>query len=264
MLKGLIVGNELIPSPQVLNQAFLWGNVEGYPLTVLAQMLDVYDNEHPSASQISGGSWRRSVLERIVDYYADPAQLIAMLRGTLFHKGLQGVAVPITISTLREKRITVNLPHNPKVIISGQVDVYYPQVKRLEDYKTTHQAPSYIKDEHLYQLAIYYWLLRWSGLEVNQVAIDYISWNNIVQVNTMEGGGLAIQHPYFQDSDTFENYCLEGWEVLNKGYTKYFVPSMKYCNRKWCSYCPVYWACETLPTSETQINPRDLDQRKVM
>ena len=251
----------------MLHYAELNGSVMGLPYTVLAQMLEPYDNEHPSASQIAGGMFRRCVLERLLPYYANPSILIAMLRGTLMHKGLLEVVVPSNLSVMRERRLTVHLPNYPKVILSGQIDAYYGHSKRLEDYKTCTKIPLYIKEDHVYQLAFYCWFLRWSEYEVDSAAINYIAWDSIRQVtNAMMPDGhidWVMKHPHLYDQEVFEDDAYCSWLILNDGYMNGVVPSKTHCQSQWCNWCPVKWACDIIPSQGLTIDPQDYDQRKV-
>ena len=267
MISGLIIGNDLWDTEEVLASAELYGNVSGLPYAILTQLLEPYGGEHPSASQISGGLWRRAVLERLIPFYASPNVLMAMLRGTLIHKGLQGVVMPIDLSIMREKRLTVHLPHHEHVILSGQIDAYFGKAQRLEDYKTCTKMPALIKTEHAMQLSFYCWFLRWSGYPVQQAAINYISWDNTVQItNTLLPGnkiGSVMDHPFMVREETFESYAYDGWAVIYQGFTNNKVPAKYSCSQQYCSWCPVKWACDMIPYEGGEIDPLGYDQRKV-
>ena len=265
MLKGIVrEDGTLQDTASVLGEAAVFGHVDGYPLPILAQMLNVRPPIGPSASQIASITWRRIVLERILDYYAHPRALTAMLRGTLIHKGLQGTAFPSHVKVVTERRLRSTLLHRKDITISGQIDVYYPAHHRLEDYKTCGTIPSVISDEHLVQLAVYYWLLCWAGYTVDSVAIDYIAWDDMRQVShaVMPDKSIqkAVAHPYFQDVEAFEKLIIEGWEVLNSGFIDYVVPGMDSCNNNWCRYCPLKWACDRIAVEGAVITPADFVQ----
>ena len=265
MLKGIVRKNgSLQDTASVLAEAAVFGHVDGYPLPILAQMLKVRPPIGPSASQIASITWRRVVLERLLDYYAPPRTLTAMLRGTLIHKGLEGTVFPKQVKVLTEHRLHSALPHHKEVSISGQIDVYYPAHHRLEDYKTCGTIPSLIPEEHLAQLAVYYWLLRWAGYTVDSVAIDYVSWDDMQQVVLAQLPDKTVQkaiaHPFFQNEELFENLILDGWRVLDNGFTNCEVPGMDNCNNNWCRYCPLKWACDGVAVVGETIDPADFVQ----
>lgn len=255
----------LLDADEALKEATREGNVDGYPLTILAQMLSGYTNKNPSASQIAGGAWRRTVLENLLDFYVYPDYCVAQLRGTLFHAGLASVKLPWNTSVLSEKRYTFPLRTRKGATISGQIDVYYPQYHRLEDYKTCSEVPAVIKGEHLLQLAVYFWLLRWAGQTVESAVIDYISWNDMRQVALAEMPNNtvapAVQHPFFQDEAAFTDEIDEGYGVLETGFKKCLVPSMRHCNRLWCRRCSVKWACDRIAVKGEVIVPGNYTQK---
>ena len=186
MLKGIVrVDGTLQPTIDALAEAAEQGHVDGFPFTIIAKMLKAYHSTGPTASTIASTTWRRSVLEHIVDYYAKPEALWPMLRGSLVHSGLEG-DVSTAQRLIKEKRLTARMPDYPNITLSGQIDVYFPEYGRLEDYKTCMTIPSYIKDEHAFQLAMYYWLLRWAGYDVREAVINYISWSDMKQVAVVE------------------------------------------------------------------------------
>ncbi len=265
MLIGLIrKDGSLQTTDRVLNEAALFGEVDGYPLSVLAGMLNTYKTKGPSASQIASVTWRRAVLERIVDYYTYPESQLPLLRGSLVHKGLEGISLPSSVPSKREIRLRSYLPHHKSIMVSGQIDIYYPEQRRLEDYKTCTRIPESIKDDHLVQLAVYYWLLKWSGEEVERVAIDYIGWDVMQQIDIAEmpDGSIAkaIEHPYFQDMAMFETIIKTGYDVLEAGFNANVVPSMGQCNYNYCRYCPLKWACDRILATGETIDPEDYKQ----
>lgn len=264
MLVGLIrADGKLQTKQEVLAEATLFGQVDLYPLPVIARMFSEHGATGPSASQISGMALRRTVLERLIDFYAQPKSLIAMLRGTLLHAGMQHTQLPSGVQVITEKRLEARVP-GTDAHISGQIDVYYPEYQRLEDYKTCQNVPSVIKEEHVFQLGIYYWLLVWNGYPVSRAVIDYISWDDIVQMSLAELPddtiGNVITHPLLTKEDVFIDKLMVGWNILQEGFNEHWVPSMQYCKRQYCRYCPVKWACDQIDFGGEVINPEEFVQ----
>lgn len=266
MIRGLIRRDgTLLDTQDALREAALHGHVDGYPLPVLVMALRDYPRKRPSASIIASVTWRRAVLEAIVDYYVFVADRYAMIRGSLIHNGLGMLKVPEGVEVIREKRLRVAIPKFPEKILSGQIDLYYPQHARLEDHKTCTQIPSCIKPDHLAQLAVYYWLLIWHGYPVESVAINYISWHDCCQLTQaeLEDGtvGEAIGHKLFQKEHAFIEYVVEGWDVLEAGFLNNEVPSIKECDTRYCRDCPVKWACDQIDVWGEVIDPSEFKQR---
>lgn len=263
MLVGLIRQNGALQlKEEALNEAKLFGHIDGYPLPVITRMFAEHLGNSPSASQIAGQAYRRTILEKIISFYAKPRSLMAMLRGTLIHAGLQGTRIEGT-KVITEKRYTYTIPDS-HIKLSGQVDVYYPEHRRLEDYKTCQNIPQIIKEEHAFQLAVYAWLLRWNGLPVDKAVIDYVSWDDTQQLAMAEmpDGSVndAVMHPYFKDEDYFIEAITGAWEILNAGFTEYYVPGMNYCNRAYCRYCSVKQFCDSIDYTGETIKPSEYIQ----
>lgn len=264
MIEGIILDNgKLMDSDEVLRVSYDEGHVDSIPFIVFASLMRPHKVTIPTASTISAGAWRKAVLQKIIKHYIRPEDCIPMVRGTLVHGGLE--TIEIDRAMIREERYKANLPSYPEVMVSGQVDQYNPKFKRLEDAKTTRNVPNDIPDYHLMQLATYAWLLRWNGYEVYHVAINYVSWYEIKQVDTTFYADKSIkasQHPLLKDESEFESAYYTGWDVINRGYTDNIVPSMAYCNLNWCAKCPLKWACDRIDVHGGQINPEEFDQKE--
>jgi len=268
---GMIRKNgDFLKTGDALKEAIEKGHVDNYELAILTTMLDpMPHSDKPTASAIAGGAWRRTVLEHILDYYVFPDDQVAMLRGTIMHSGFERLRYPPGVKLEREKRLLANLPGTLKDrVISGQLDVIYTDFGRLVDHKTTKSIPSIIRKEHIYQLAIYVWLARWSGLTVNDVGINYVGWNDIEYINVTEFEGevvRAIDHPLIKDEQVFVQWVSYGYNVLSTGYKKskrgkHLIPSMQDCNTTWCANCPVKWACDRIPIEGGEIDPAEFKQ----
>lgn len=259
---------ELLDKDAALKRATTFGNVDGFSLAALAQILSGYANKNPSASQIAGKAWRRTVLEALVDYYVYPEDCMAQLRGTLIHAGFQAVKLPWSVNVVAEKRYSFPLRTQQNAVISGQVDAYYPQHRRLEDYKTCQSIPKLIKPEHLLQLAVYFWLLRWAGQLVESAVINYVSWDEMAQVSDAEMPdgtvSAAVNHPYFTNEEKFTEEIGLGYSVIRRGLVDREVPSMQYCVRQWCRRCSVKWLCDCLPTESSRLPEEHLLQEECL
>jgi len=264
MLKGIVrKDGTLQPSHDALQEAAIFGNIDGIPLAVLAQMLDTREG-NPSASTLASTTLRRVVLERLVDYYAPADNLLAMTRGSLIHRGLEGVPFPEGTRVMREVRLKMQLEKYKEVSLSGQIDAYYPEYRRLEDYKTAMRIPELLRYDHLVQLAVYYWLLKRNNYEVESVAINYIAWMEMAQVTLTEmlDGVIvpAILHPLFQDMEVFEDLIYERWVILKNGFDNNVVPPRIQCVSAYCRYCPLKWACDLIDAEGEVICPEDFEQ----
>ncbi len=264
MLAGLLgPDGQLVDKEEVISVAMAAGEFDGYPPSVVIQMLDVRDIKRPTASQLASQTWRRMVLERLVKYYAWGSSLIPLVRGTLVHSGLEAVTFPPSGNVIKELRITKTVP-GTDIVLSGQVDVYYPNRAGLEDYKTCQNIPDLIREAHLLQLLIYSWLLRWDGYDVIWAVIDYISWNSMRQVwlTELPNGrqGPVCHHPWFEDENAFIEEVRYRYEVLLAGFQDGIVPSMEHCNTSWCWNCPVKWACDQVAPSGGTLRMGELDQ----
>lgn len=264
MLAGLLgPGGELVDKEEVIASALAAGEFDGYPASIVIQMLDVRDIKRPTASQLASQTWRRMVLERLVKYYAWGSSLIPLVRGTLVHNGLEAVGFPPSEEVITELRVTRTVP-GTDIILSGQADLYFPGRSRLEDYKTCQNIPDMIREAHILQLLVYTWLLRWEGYSVTEAVIDYISWNSMRQVWLTElpngSYGPISSHPWFEDENAFIEEVRYRYEVLLAGFQDGIVPSMEHCNTSWCYNCPVKWACDQVAPSGGTIRMGELDQ----
>lgn len=262
-VKGMITKSGiLLPREEALEKAAKDGHVDGWPLAILTLMLPAgVHSDRPSASVIAGGSWRQAVLTHILDYYIRPEDRMGMTRGTLIHGGLEKVILPGSKS---EKYLRVLIPNKadkPK-LLTGTIDrIDTGDGGKVIDYKTTSHIPDAMYDTHLYQLAIYAWMARWSGYSVNDVAIVYISWNEARYVDicqTVDGKYIkAINHPLLQDEELFIEWVTYAWNVLANGFEHNFVPGRTECNTQWCQNCPVKWACDRIADEGGVINPSE-------
>jgi len=258
----------LLSTAEALREAALHGHVDGYPLPILVMALKDWKPTTPSASVIASVSWRRSVLQALLDYYVRIPDRYALVRGSLVHSGFEAFRAPEGLRLIREKRMRVQLPKYEDHILSGQVDLYYPDHRRLEDYKTCSVIPDTIKPDHLTQLAVYFWLLVWSGFGVDSVAIDYIGWDDCRQVSQAEFDdgsiGEAIGHPLFQSEHDFVQYILDGWEILAAGFSECDVPSTRDCDTRYCRSCSLKWACDRISPKGKIIVPSEFRQQDFM
>jgi len=263
VIKGLIRNGSLQSKEDALKEALEVGHVGGIPYAILYTMFRERKIRTPTASMIAGLTWRQTVLSRILDYYVLPGQLYAQLRGTLIHEGLASLRFPSGVSVVRERRLTVPVPGHKEIKLSGQIDVYYPEQHRLEDYKTCSVIPKTARLEHVLQLAVYTWLSRWSCYPVEQVAINYISWKYALQRTTTEVKGEEIpiiEHEYLQSEEAFIEFVERGWQILQLGFQEYNVPSMRHCNLNYCNGCAVKWACDRIAVTGEVIEPEEFQQ----
>lgn len=248
MLKGLIAPDgKLWETDDVIEYAKENENWNGLPLSILEIMLlRNRGSKHPSASSLARLSYRQTALEQILDFYADPRDRMPLIRGTLIHHGFDKIKVK-SLEAKQEWHISARCPYNDEIILTGHVDLYYPDKRLLIDHKTTTSIPEYIKPDHIRQLAIYVWLARWGkGVDVSKVGINYISWRDAKQVFKVSADKEAIDLPLFQDPMVFMSTLEESWEILNAAWTNNVVPPHHECVHRYCRYCPVKWACDRI------------------
>jgi len=261
---GLIRENGILQkTDDVMDEVIQNGECDGYPITLLNRALSDWPKREPTASQIAGSSWRRTVLEALVDYYIRMDNQLPLLRGSLIHGGFETFPVPNGVKVVREKRMRVRVP-GQDVMLSGQIDLYIPGTCFLIDYKTASQVPNLIKADHINQLAIYLWLLRWTALPVAKAGIAYMTWDNCQIVTRADLGqgrvGEVIDHPLLLDDGVFIEFVMEGYRVLADGFSNCVVPSMRQCDLRWCRYCSVKWACDAIEANGERIRPEDYNQ----
>lgn len=260
MIKGVIRENgQLQPTEEALREAALHGHIDGWPLLIVATALRDWPKKKPSASTIASISWRQRVLEALLDYYVRIADRYPLIRGSLVHSGFEAFKAPQGIKLIREKRMRVKVPKLDDIVLSGQIDLYYPNHRRVEDYKTCSTIPDYIKPDHIVQLAVYAWLLRWSGFPVEGAAINYVAWNDcrqVQQVKNIDGSVIQVgSHELMTSETTFIQHILGAWDVLLAGYAQGLVPSTQDCDLRYCYNCPVKWACDQIAVEGQYIDP---------
>ncbi|MAG36647.1 MAG: hypothetical protein CL878_10470 [Dehalococcoidia bacterium] len=102
------------------------------------------------------GCTRQTALEMLVDYTAYPHQLYPRLRGTLMHTGIeaqQGDDEGVIV----ERRFQRSPA--PGVELTGQPDEIDLHRQLIVDYKTVKAIPRSVREEHIWQLNLYRWLV---------------------------------------------------------------------------------------------------------
>ena len=242
---------QLLSTEECLHRSRRDGQVDGYPYAALALMLSYPAKVIPSASMVASDSKRRTILENILDYYVNPDSVVSALRGTLIHRGFDTVAIS---DVKREKEIVVKIPGTKKRL-SGRVDIYFPDRKRIEDYKTCSKIPEYVREPHYYQLVTYSWILRWAGYEVEDAVINYVAWNSIRQERWFDELEKVSDSYLFQNEEKYIKWLIPHWDLLHGGLIWHKVPSMTACNIRYCRYCQVKWACDRINKRGETIEP---------
>jgi len=265
---GMILKNgTLVKTADALATALRVGHIDGYPYAILNMLIQGgFHSVNPTASAIAGGALRRTVLEHILDFYVCPADRIPMMRGSLIHTGMEK-AIPQTKELhVAEVRLSADIPGKYKGRkLSGKLDRLYIKEGRLIDYKTASRPPEVMYEAHVFQLAVYAWLARWSGYTINDIAIVYIGWNSVSYVDACELDGKlirAIEHPLLTDEALFIEWVSYIWTTLKIGFTpdkegRYLVPGRDECNTRWCQNCAVRWACDRILDVGGIIDPKD-------
>ena len=264
MIKGVLRGGQYTPTEDALREAALYGHLDGWPLLVVAAALRDWPKKRPSASAIASVSWRQQVLTAILDYYVRIEERYPLIRGSLVHSGFESFQAPEGVKLIREKRMRIVVPKLEDIVLSGQIDLYYPEHRRIEDYKTCSSVPEYIKPNHMVQLAVYAWLLRWSGFEVEDAAINYVAWHeckHTQHVKNIDGSVVAARtHALMTSEGTFLQHILDAWEVMLAGFQDNVVPSTQECDLRYCYRCPVKWACDQIDMRGETIIPDQFRQ----
>jgi hypothetical protein len=251
----------LLTIEDAIATATLMGEVDGYPLPALVGILNNRDIRYPTASQMAGGYWRKTVLEHLVDYYVKPADMMRPLRGNMVHHLLEGLSGEEVVT---EQRLEYLVPDSD-IFLSGQIDAYYPKFGRLDDYKSVSQVSYAMRDYHLSQLAIYKWLAEWNGFPVREAAIVYITWDDMRRVKTAEYDKSfiqAIKHPLLADEKYFLEWIQLPWKILSDGFDRHLVPDKMYCKMNSCRYCSIKWACDQISDRGEFINPKEFVQEE--
>ena len=131
------------------------------------------------------GCTRQSALELLVDYTAYPHQLYPRLRGTLMHAGIeaqQGDDEDIIV----ERRFQRSAA--PEVVLTGQPDEIDLRRQLIVDYKTVKALPRKVREEHVWQLNMYRWLVQDGqdlvtgervAYDIQQLGIVYLAPNEV-------------------------------------------------------------------------------------
>jgi hypothetical protein len=181
----------------------------------------------------------------------------------MIHNGVEYVHLPPRLEVVREERFEAKIPGTDK-IVSGKIDLYIPApICRLEDYKSCAKVPDAVKKDHLVQLAIYTYLLRWNGYQVNNAAINYIHDYKVIQMDEflLDGERVPImEHPLMSSEAHFIKKLSRAYSVLYDGYHNGILPGVNFCNTRWCRGCDVAWACKQLPQETGEFAPEKLIQ----
>ncbi|MDE2993033.1 MAG: PD-(D/E)XK nuclease family protein [Chloroflexota bacterium] len=137
-----------------------------------------------SATRLTGCT-RQSALELLVDYTAYPHQLYPRLRGALMHAGIeaqQGDDEDIIAERRFQRSAT------PEVVLTGQPDEIDLRRQLIVDYKTVKELPRKVREEHVWQLNMYRWLVQDGqdlvtgervAYDIQQLGIVYLAPNEV-------------------------------------------------------------------------------------
>ena len=131
------------------------------------------------------GCTRQTALELLVDYTAYPHQLYPRLRGALMHAGIEAQQGDDE-GVLAERRFRRSAA--PGVELSGQPDEIDLHRRLIVDYKTVKALPSKVREEHVWQLNLYRWLVQDGqdfvtgehvAYDIQQLGIVYLAPNEV-------------------------------------------------------------------------------------
>ncbi|HEY7060771.1 MAG TPA: PD-(D/E)XK nuclease family protein [Chloroflexota bacterium] len=123
---------------------------------------------------------RKIALKRRVNYTVDPDSSWKMLRGSIFHKGLEYLEDSEAVREIELERLFFFRPDangvaKEVVTIYGRLDLAYPDRGVIVDWKSTERRPRSPKDSHIAQLSIYAWLARSRDWEFTKGEIVYFT-----------------------------------------------------------------------------------------
>jgi len=213
----------------------------GYPAEVVEGIKFFNESENRkdmvSATAILG-CMRSIYLGQTNDYYAPLDSLYWSFRGQLGHllceKFKQGGAI-----TEKRFRRTVG-----KIKISGKMDVIYPDLKLIRDFKTTKAVPR--KDtpyeNHILQTNIYKWILakpdNEEPIEIDKLKVTYFDMKETKTVDC----------PLMEEAE-IEKKVLANGAILQNAFDTGEIPEVKedYPTDWQCNgYCPVAGMCSKI------------------
>jgi len=204
----------------------------GCDTIVLADMLKNRDVKGLSMSEITTDFLRKTLLSRMVDYYITPSNGYYSIRGKWIHESKSKVYLSPDFGNItREMRFV-----HPKFGISGQVDCYYNNQRRLVDYKTSSRLPDQIRPAHIRQLNGYVELLRANDMSVDSAYITYMTYSKHLRV-PVEIWERSKTQDMLRDLIEFFDECIENREV----------PPRNLCAEgAWymCRFCPFNDMCK--------------------
>lgn len=206
---------------------------------------------------------RQVALKRRYDYALDPAVQFPSARGTIFHKGLELLAGED--GGLTEVELERDF-HG--TTIQGRLDLVYPDLGLLVDYKTvpyiaaggrtkkdgTLSQATTPSPDHIAQLSVYAWLCR-DGLWVNRPDPLRVQWPiaaaEVVFLDMGKSRRVGVQ---LWDQAQVERYLAQRVPLLQQAYLRDSLlppvldpedPDFYQCER-----CPVQDICHQLEEEE--------------
>lgn len=207
--------------------------------------------EGVSVTELVTSAMRKSLLEKLLDYYVDLKTAWYAVRGKWVHHtfelGVKLFTDRIEGSTAEKRLQSQRIPD-----LSGQVDMYYGTgVYRLVDYKssTRHPPNDCPRPEHEAQLNAYAALARENGYPVDDLAL----------VSCTYGSQRVYQVQLWEDEEV--------WDLLERAHDFYTEclkkraipprrdpdvnpnenPTSGYCNLRFCRFCPFLGICREHP-----------------
>ena len=188
---------------------------------------------------------RKAKWEHEEDYFLPQQIAYYFMRGTLIHGVLEAASVTDNIRTdtivFMEKDLSRPVPETNSKLI-GRVDKYENRV--LYDYKTMADQGIHriIKDgpkeDHIWQVNMYKWLLEYNGFPVDDIVIIYVMMSNSAQtgsefIMTDRKGNKSLipisKIPIYTDG-MIEDYIVPKFKYLEKYGEPPAKPEDWYCN----------------------------------
>lgn len=132
--------------------------------------------------------FRKSWLEKHVEYAVEPQEMMAMVMGTIVHSFLERG------DGLKELDIQVSVG---EATILGRIDYFDPERGILEDYKTTRWiVPSKLPyGTHVEQVNVYAWMLKQNGYNPRRAFVRYIDLSGPSRCDRCRVNLISYEYP---------------------------------------------------------------------
>jgi hypothetical protein len=207
-LAGWLVKGQRVSFEEALHTAKSEGFFYRFPAAYLEAVMrhERVESQLVLSPSAAGKCSRLRLLELTEDYYTDPAFKWAAFVGSAVHKRLEGGSGIGELKLQLMLNVPLSFPHYKivEIPLSGTLDHYDPEQRRLTDYKTTsrdfieydpvtkkRKARELPEPSHVIQTNLYRLLLETSGHSVDSIQVWYAKLDSgaarkVVSVPVME------------------------------------------------------------------------------